>query len=79
MQTAGLRIVFTGENKRWLNRCVDESMIQVRIYDQNKRAYIAVSPVSGAPEGIRTPDPLVRIQLLYPAELPAQFEDANYM
>ena len=27
---------------------------------------------SGAPEGIRTPDLLVRSQTLYPAELPAQ-------
>ena len=26
----------------------------------------------GAPEGIRTPDPLVRSQVLYPAELRAQ-------
>ena len=29
-------------------------------------------PINGAPEGIRTPDLLVRSQTLYPAELRAQ-------
>ena len=29
------------------------------------------SNVSGAPEGIRTPDPQIRSLVLYPAELPA--------
>ena len=28
----------------------------------------------GAPEGIRTPDPLIRSQVLYPAELPAHYK-----
>ena len=28
--------------------------------------------LSGAPEGIRTPDPLLRRQMLYPTELQAQ-------
>ncbi len=28
--------------------------------------------IIGVPEGIRTPDPLVRSQILYPAELQAQ-------
>ena len=28
----------------------------------------------GAPEGIRTPDPLLRRQLLYPTELQARFK-----
>ena len=32
----------------------------------------AISRLSGAPEGIRTPDLLVRSQTLYPAELRAQ-------
>src|SRR6187551_1612930 len=37
-----------------------------------KRAYISVDPnFYGAPEEIRTPDPLVRSQVLYPAELRA--------
>ena len=29
---------------------------------------------SGAPGKIRTPDPLIRSQVLYPAELPAQYK-----
>jgi hypothetical protein len=32
---------------------------------------------SGAPGGIRTPDPLLRRQILYPAELRAQFCEFN--
>jgi len=31
----------------------------------------------GAPEEIRTPDPLVRSQVLYPAELPAHWISAD--
>jgi hypothetical protein len=31
----------------------------------------------GAPEEIRTPDPLVRSQVLYPAELPAHLKETN--
>ena len=34
--------------------------------------------VFGAPEEIRTPDPLVRSQVLYPAELPAHLKVAHY-
>lgn len=34
---------------------------------------------SGTPEGIRTPDPLVRSQILYPAELLAHLEIQNEM
>jgi hypothetical protein len=33
--------------------------------------------VCGAPEEIRTPDPLVRSQVLYPAELPAHLKVSN--
>ena len=32
---------------------------------------------SGTPEGIRTPDPLVRSQILYPAELQAHITVAD--
>ena len=40
--------------------------------EQMKRAYISVDPFfTGAPGAIRTPDPLVRSQVLYPAELRA--------
>jgi hypothetical protein len=31
----------------------------------------------GAPEGIRTPDPLLRRQLLYPTELQAQIKQSS--
>ena len=39
-----------------------------------------VSRITGAPGAIRTPDPLVRSQVLYPAELRARcaFEAADY-
>ncbi len=33
--------------------------------------------MNGAPEEIRTPDPLVRSQVLYPAELRAQIKQVN--
>ena len=36
-----------------------------------KRAHECVLSFNGTPEGIRTPDLLVRSQTLYPAELPA--------
>jgi hypothetical protein len=35
------------------------------------------SNLLGAPEGIRTPDPLLRRQLLYPTELQAQIKNKN--
>ena len=35
-----------------------------------------MSALFGAPEGIRTPDLLIRSQTLYPAELRAQIADA---
>ena len=40
-----------------------------------------LAPYSGAPGAIRTPDPLVRSQVLYPAELRAHcvFEAAHYI
>ena len=36
------------------------------------RAFRLEGPIYGAPEEIRTPDPLVRSQVLYPAELRAR-------
>ena len=32
----------------------------------------------GAPRGIRTPDHLIRSQVLYPAELPVRYLRTNY-
>ena len=32
----------------------------------------------GAPRGIRTPDHLIRSQVLYPAELPVHYLKTNY-
>jgi hypothetical protein len=34
---------------------------------------------TGAPEGIRTPDPQIRSLVLYPAELPAPWEKAGVL
>ncbi len=34
--------------------------------------WIFLEKVSGAPGRIRTPDPLIRSQILYPAELPVR-------
>ena len=33
---------------------------------------------NGAPRGIRTPDHLIRSQVLYPAELPVRYLRTNY-
>ena len=38
---------------------------------KSKQKMYAVQQLSGAPEGIRTPDPQIRSLVLYPAELPA--------
>ncbi len=40
---------------------------------QMKRGFRLEASKYGAPEEIRTPDPLVRSQVLYPAELRARF------
>ena len=39
---------------------------------QMKNGFRLEAAYNGAPEEIRTPDPLVRSQVLYPAELRAQ-------
>ena len=47
----------------WLERCIRESVCAV-----------SAALKSGTPEGTRTPDPLLRRQLLYPPELQAHME-----
>lgn len=38
----------------------------------NKKSTVKVDYLFGTPGGIRTPDPLFRRQMLYPAELPVR-------
>ena len=48
-------------------------------WSQTKRSTkLSHFPKHGAPEGIRTPDLLVRSQTLYPAELRARIPKANH-
>jgi hypothetical protein len=49
-------------------------LLLVRIKVNNPYISIISLVNGGAPEGIRTPDPLIRSQVLYPAELPAHYK-----
>ena len=42
-----------------------------------KKYFNNFNELNGAPGKIRTPDPLIRSQVLYPAELPAPIGNAN--
>ena len=42
------------------------------------RKFHCVKFTNGAPEGIRTPDPLLRRQLLYPTELQARMKRKKF-
>ena len=44
------------------------------LYQLNYAHHIDLSRENGTPEGTRTPDPLLRRQLLYPPELQARME-----
>ncbi len=58
-----LLILFkAGCHEHWL-------LVEVKKIGTKKPLYIAVNSSSGALREIRTPDPLVRSQVLYPAEL----------
>ena len=46
---------------------------EIGLFTFEKKKTDILSDVRGTPEGIRTPDLLVRSQTLYPAELPAHF------